>query len=90
MRDLPKSLWELKPTETFAKLYRSKDDEMKKKAREVMDELAVSKNPYHGAEKIGPTFWTVRLSKDDRLAYFVQDRMIWLLKVCSHKDVYGR
>lgn len=89
---MAQSLWKPVTTKTFDKLYRSKDAFMKKKTREVIKELAQSNNPLSGPqiEKIGPAFWTFRLSSSDRLAYFIRQRELVLVKVCSHKEVLGR
>lgn len=76
-------------SETFTELYQTKDDKQKRKIKEVIDQLAQEDNPYRLGEKIKDSnFRTTRLSRGDRLAYDVSEGKLWLLKVCSHKEVY--
>ena len=50
-------------------------------------------NPLQLGEKKGNLgFYALDLSHSDRIAYTVdfKDRVIFLLKVCSHKQVYNK
>jgi len=85
------SKWEIVRTDTFKQLYAAKDEFLKRKTKEVIDQLAQEANPLRLGEKKKPLdFWATDLTRSDRLAYFVLGNKLVLLKVCSHKEVYGR
>ena len=85
------SKWTIVRTGTFKRLYRAKTDEQKQKTKEILESLTLSDNPLKlGTKKRNLNFWAVDLSYRDRLAYTVCGKELYLLKVCDHKDVYGR
>jgi len=84
--------WEVVRTQTFLELFRSKDDVIKKKALQVIDDLAMADFPWRLGEKKYGDFLATELSKSERLAYSVdgKGKRVYLLKVCDHKEVYGK
>jgi Txe/YoeB family toxin of Txe-Axe toxin-antitoxin module len=88
---LVESKWELVRTDTFLSLYRSKNEGLKKKIKILIDRMAQSENPYeYGNKKRNLGFWAADISRSERLAFTLEGNKLLLLKVCDHKDVYGR
>jgi Txe/YoeB family toxin of Txe-Axe toxin-antitoxin module len=85
------SQWELVWTPTFTSLYRSKDNKLKQRTKDLIDLLAQAQNPLRYGEKlINLGYYAARISKGDRLGYTVEGKKIILLKVCDHKVVEGK
>ena len=83
--------WIIVPTNTFKRLYQTKTNEQKQKTKEILESLTLSDNPLKlGKKKKNLDFWAIDMSYGDRLAYTVYGKELYLLKVCNHKDVYGR
>ena len=83
--------WTIVRTGTFKRLYKAKTDKQKNKTKEIIRSLALSNNPLRlGEKKKNLGFWAIDLSHDDRLAYTIDGKELYLLKVCDHKEVYGR
>lgn len=84
------SKWTVVRTSTFKRLYRAKTNEQKQKIKEIIESLTLLNNPLKlGTKKKNLNYWAVELSSSDRLAYYVDGKELYLLKVCDHKDVYG-
>jgi hypothetical protein len=72
-------------------LYRSKNDGLKKRIKDLIYLMAQADNPLrYGTKKRGLGFWAADVSKSDRLAYAIEGKKLLLLKVCDHKEVYGK
>jgi len=88
---LVESKWDIIRTDTFKSLYHSKNEGLKKRIKELIILLAQADNPYlYGAKKKGLGFWAADISRGERLAYIIEGKQLLLLKVCDHKQVYGR
>jgi mRNA-degrading endonuclease YafQ of YafQ-DinJ toxin-antitoxin module len=89
---MPERLWKFKASDTFRDLYHTKTDELRKRTKDLINLIAITKNPLTlGSKKKNLDFWAADIAPDVRLAYNVdfQDRMVLLVKVCSHKELYG-
>lgn len=89
--------WEFDWSDTFKKLYKSKDNSIKPKVDEKLKELAANDPLKFGKRKKGLRYsnnaYAVKVNKSNRIVYepLTQDgkKIIRLLKVCDHKTVYG-
>ncbi len=85
--------WSFIITKTFKRLFKNKSKEMQERVKSKIAELDAVENPLQLGEKKGDLgFYATDLSRSDRIAYTVdfKDKEIFLLKVCSHKQVYGK
>jgi hypothetical protein len=84
--------WEIIRTKTFLDLFRSKDAIIKKKTAELIDTLALADQPWRFGEKKHGDFLAADFTKGDRLAFTVNgaEKRVYLLKVCDHKEIYGK
>jgi hypothetical protein len=88
---LVESKWDIVRTDTFKSLYRSKTEVLKKRIKNLIDDLAQADNPlWLGKKKGALGFYAADVSRSDRLAYVLEGKRLLLLKVCDHKEVYGR
>jgi mRNA-degrading endonuclease RelE of RelBE toxin-antitoxin system len=86
-------VWSFIVTPTFKRLFKNKNTEMQERTKKKLRELESVENPLLLGEKKGNLgFYAVDISRSDRIAYIVDFKTseIYLLKVCSHKQVYGR
>ena len=85
--------WSFVITNTFKSLFKNKSKEMQERTKNKIIEFWAVENPLQLGEKKGNLgFYALDLSHSDRIAYTVdfKDRVIFLLKVCSHKQVYNK
>jgi mRNA-degrading endonuclease RelE of RelBE toxin-antitoxin system len=85
--------WSFIITKTFKRLFKNKSREMQERAKDKIIELSAVENPLQLGEKKGNLgFYAINLNHSDRIAYTVdfKAKEIFLLKVCSHKQVYGK
>ena len=85
--------WQIEITPTFKALYSRKDSILKARTDRKIETLQQSENPLHlGSKKKSLGFYALDISRSHRIAYDVEfnRRIISLLKVCSHKQVYGK
>ena len=86
--------WNINLSASFKKQYQKKESLLKVKIDEALKKLTYSINPLDlGRKKRGNLhFYALDLTYSDRLAYDInsENNTIILLKVCSHKVVYGK
>ncbi len=86
-------IWSFIITPNFKRLFKNKDTEMQERTKKKIKELGSVENPLLLGEKKGNLgFYAVNLNRSNRVAYMVDFKAaeIYLLKVCSHKQVYGK
>jgi mRNA-degrading endonuclease YafQ of YafQ-DinJ toxin-antitoxin module len=86
-------LWKPDRSAKFKKMYRSKSAEIQKRIDEKIVLLLISEEPQRlGEKKGGLGFWGIDVAYDARIGYDVvfAERKIRFLKVCTHKELYGR
>ncbi|MEM0132939.1 hypothetical protein [Acidiplasma sp.] len=89
--------WVFDWSDTFKKLYKSKDNSIRLKVDEKLRELAANGPFKFGKRKKGLKYsnnaYAVKVDKSNRIVYepVTQGgkKIIRLLKVCDHKTVYG-
>ncbi len=90
-------VWEFEWSDTFKKLYKSKDNSVKPKVVEKLKELATNDPFKFGKRKKNLKYsnnaYAIKVDKSNRIVYelITQNgkKIIKLLKVCDHKTVYG-
>lgn len=86
--------WNIDLSASFKKQYKKKEKWLQNKIDEALKELKHSNNPLNlGEKKKGRLqFYALDLTYSDRLAYDINSKnnTVRLLKVCSHKVVYGK
>lgn len=85
--------WSFIVTPNFKRLFKNKSTELQERTKKRIKELESVENPLLLGEKKGNLgFYATDISHSDRLAYVVDfnSSEIYLLKVCSHKQVYGK
>ncbi len=86
-------VWSFVITKTFKRLFKNKSTEMQERTKSKIIELGAVENPLQlGVKKGNLGFYALDISHSNRIAYTVdfKNREIFLLKVCSHKQVYGK
>lgn len=89
--------WTFEWSDTFRKLYKNKDNSIRRMVNEKLKELSVNDPFTFGKRKKGLKYsnnaYGIKVNKSNRIVYepLVQDgkKIIRLLKVCDHKTVYG-
>ena len=85
--------WIFEWSHSFKKQYERKEERIKNKIKEKLKELADSTDPLSlGKKKKNLDFHALDLTYHDRMAYTIDSKTntIKLIKVCSHKVVYGK
>ena len=86
--------WAFIWSNSFKKQYKKKEKTKQVAIKEKLKELATSKNPLSlGEKKKNLNFYALDLNYSDRIAYGIESsepKVIKLIKVCSHKTVYGK
>lgn len=85
--------WNIELSPSFKKQYKKKEPRLRVKIDEALKALKDSINPLDLGKKKGNLhFYAYDLTYSDRLAYDINSKnnTMRLLKVCSHKIVYGK
>ncbi|MHB1680148.1 MAG: type II toxin-antitoxin system RelE family toxin [bacterium] len=85
--------WTIDWSNAFKKQYKKKNEFIRNKTDEILKKLAESVDPLSlGEKKKNLDFYAIDITYSDRIAYSInsESKTIRLVKVCSHKTVYGK
>lgn len=86
-------MWQIHKSKRFNRQYKNLGSERQKKTDDAILRLAYSENPAdEGDYKSNLRVWAYELNKYDRIIYTIdyQEKIIFFLRVCDHKSVYGK